>query len=226
MNTDLTADFAAAQRYLSDPSVPDEIKAQLRRAMGIMRVQQEGHARVANRGPSHARQLDPAELVQQSIAARYAALPPAAPVGATAADNEEYKYALAEEQAFTDLYAIRPELFPEEPSWGDKAASVGGALLEAIPEIAQYLTPVMGNLKGGQDFGNTFEQYLNVRDKDPLGALTYLPQLAVDGAQALSPIGFRGAADEFARLGKRVFAMPQSVKYNAELLKQYLTKAP
>lgn len=83
-------------------------------------------------------------------------------------------------------------------------AGLGSALLDATPEMAEYMTPVAGNLKGAEDFGSSLDQYLTARDADPLSALMYIPQLAGDAAQAIVPISaftgsIRGAGNALNR---------------------------
>lgn len=206
MSGDLYADYAAAEEYLNDPSLPDETRKALIGAMSNMSRQIARQQRVAARDGHHNRPADIEDTVNALMAANLAK--PSAPVG----DDPEYAQAVALDDAKRRTQAMlersHPEWLPEGPSLGERAggfiSGLGGALLDAAPEMAEYATPVAGNLKGAQDFGSTFDQYLTARDADPISALAYVPQLASDAAQALIPISaftgsIRGAGNALNR---------------------------
>lgn len=91
-----------------------------------------------------------------------------------------------------------------EPSLWEKIKAIGSgimddptALIAPAADIASYSTPVAGNMRGSQDFYNDYNEAYNAWPTspdhgDPLGVLLkYLPGLALDAGQMLSPMGFK-----------------------------------
>lgn len=89
-----------------------------------------------------------------------------------------------------------------EPSLWDKIKGIGSAIsddpslaIDPAADMASYMTPVAGNMRGSQDFSSDAAALRDAWPRssdhgDPLGVLMqYLPSLAGDVAQMLSPIG-------------------------------------
>lgn len=115
--------------------------------------------------------------------------------------------------AYTDeMHRYEPSLWDRIKSVGHAVADDPSSLVDGLHSIAEYMTPVWGNLRGSQDFTS---DAADMRDAwpstpdhgDPLGVLLqYLPALGGDTMQMMNPLGF----------GRPKFAKGGSV-YDTEL---------
>lgn len=187
---DLYRDYEIALQYLDSPDISDNDRAALHNAVWEMQRRMDVTGRMARRGRAHAHGFSPIRQIEALTEQAYKQ--PFVPIYDDPEQNELARYQAAEAEAVRQFSEHHPEYLPPEPSWGEQAwdvtKAIGQGLWEGAPDMLAYMTPVESNRRGIQDFGKTMRQFMAARDVEPLSAMGYLPQLALDGIQAAVPI--------------------------------------
>ncbi len=208
-------DLETALQYMNDPNVPMADKMRLAAVMPQIQGIVDTDQRVDDVS-AHSRAFLPDNVIRALVQQKLST--PRAPTGDDAAMSDRS----AQEDAVTQSIGEYEDMVTPDEPWYAGPVRATSALWDAAPEIgvdmAQYVTPLVGNLRGAMDLADHYDEYRNAAQNgvDPLTAnLMFIPNAAMDVGQVLMPFSAIGAA---RAAGRKTGRAP----LNEDILSRYL----
>ena len=183
---------------------------------------------------------DPESLLDAYTGAQYDAQHPTSQIpsgdetGAVGPDGytdiQHRRFQDAQDSAVQMLYKYHPEMFvaSEQPGWWDKISSIAREVGPPMAlELAEYATPVVGNIKTANDFAgdvNRTFQSLTDLGQDPIGngigAVTNGAWAVLDGMASMIPpqTMANGVYGGLKSLGRYAAAAPRALQAGSRSL--------